>query len=317
MDIEEKNRCAKSAEQFIAQGRFEEAIRIYEDLIRQNPGEDSFVLQLAWAYKDSGRTDDAVRNFEILFDKELQRKLFTGFGFDELVRIFRENGRYDRLVEISERAVAVQPEDISLLTTLGDSYLKAERFHDAIRVFRRIITMEPDASAVLLRLGNALIACGDFEGARAEYEKAAQIDETAAPSYWGRLGMALMAAGQYQRAEEAFRKAVERVPADALYYCDLGDTLIYLGRIEEAEQAYCQAVSNRPYSAGDFYNRLGNTLARENQHEWAVRAFHLAIEKDPSNPFYYVHLSRSYASLGCEDLARRAYEKATTLGEAS
>lgn len=308
----DKERRVRTAEQLMDLGRFEEAIGIYKDIVSKNPGEDSFVVALAWAYMDSGQMDRAVECFEGLLEKEFRGRVFTGFAFDELVRIYRQQGRYDRLIEICERAVGVQQDDISLLTTLGDAYYKAEQFQKAIETFGKIVEMEPDATAVVLKLGNSRISVGDYDGAEEEFEKAVRADADGAPTYFGRLGMAYMEAGQCGRAERAFRRAIELAPDDPMYHCDLGDALVCLDQAEGAWSAYETAVSLRPESGAGFFNRLGNLLARRNEHGQAITAFHRAIEIDPRNTFYYLHLSRSYAALGEGELAAAAYEKATT-----
>lgn len=317
MDHGDKDMQFRLAEQLVKNGRYDEAILIYRELIDKNPGEDSFVLALAWAYVDRGSTDKALECFENLLEKEFRRNIFTGFAFDELVRIYRQQGRYGRLVEICEKAAALQKNDVSLLTTLGDAYFKSERFQDAIDVFKKVIAMEPDATAVILRLGSALIAAGDYDGAEGEFAKAAGTDTAEAHTYYGRLGMALMGANEFTRAERAFLKAIEASPANPMYRCDLGDALVRLEKLQEAWEAYEQAVSLRPESGAHFFNRLGNILARHGFHRQAVSAFLKAVERDAGNPFYYLHLARSYEALGEHELASSAFAKATTQGAGS
>src|SRR5690606_7567099 len=97
MDRGEKtDRYQALAEECMTAGRYEEAAIFYRKLIGLNPGEDSFLLILAWACHDAGRIDLAVDCFEQLYEKELRRKIFTGFAFDELVRIFKERADYGR-----------------------------------------------------------------------------------------------------------------------------------------------------------------------------------------------------------------------------
>jgi tetratricopeptide (TPR) repeat protein len=317
MDYGDKDMSFRLAEQLVKNGRYDEAIIIYKELIKHNPGEDSFVLALAWAYLDKGSTEKAVECFEGLLEKEFKRNVFTGFAFDELVRIYREQGRYNRLIEICEKAVSLQKNDVSLLTTLGDAYFKAERFQSAIETFKKVIAMEPDATAVILRLGNAQVAAGDYEGAEEEFERAARADTAEAHTYYGRLGMAFMGANECGRAERAFLKAIEISPANPMYYCDLGDALICLEKLQDAWDAYEKAVSLRPESGAHFFNRLGNMLARHEDHEQAVSAFKKAVEQDAGNPFYYLHLARSYEAMGEHELASSAFEKSTTRGAGS
>jgi len=89
MTHEEKtDRYQAMAEECMKAGRYGEAVIFYRKLIELNPGEDSFLVGLAWATRQR-QIDLAVDCFEKVFEKELQRKIFTGFAFDELVRILR------------------------------------------------------------------------------------------------------------------------------------------------------------------------------------------------------------------------------------
>jgi tetratricopeptide (TPR) repeat protein len=301
------------ADEFMRAKRYDDAILLYQKLVEMHPGEDSFLLSLAWAYHDGGRLDDAVLCFERLLSAELERKVFTGFAFDELVRIFKEAQDYGRLLDICKRAVAAQPDDIALLNDLGDAYLKAGKASESVWVFRKMAEMEPDASATYCSLGNALIQAGDFDGAEAAYRRAADIDPSEAGPFYNRLAHAYFNKGYDEQAERAFRKCLEFRNDDPIYHCALGDVLVKRGMIEDANGVYEKAVDLHRTSAGAYYNRLGNTLARGNHHSQAIEAFKKAIASDPGNPFYYVHLADSYAALGLSAAAEKTYRQAESL----
>ena len=293
--------------------RYDDAVILYRKLVDMHPGEDSFLLSLAWAYHDSGRLDEAVDCFERLLNRELQREVFTGFAFDELVRIFKEKGEYERLVGVCERVVAVQPDDIALLSDLGEAYLKAGRPSDAVKVFEKMIEMEPDASVTYCSLGNALIATGAFDGAEEVYRKAVEVDPSEAGSFYNRLANAYFNAGHAEMAERTFRKCLEFQFDEPMYHCGLGDVLVKQGKIDDAEGAYEKAAQLDHVSSSVYYNRFGNTLARGNFHLQAIEIFKKAIAVDPENPFYYIHLAESYAAIGLPDMAEKTYRKAESL----
>ena len=96
-----------------------------EEIHKEYPEEESVILMLSWAYYDSGNTEQAVKYLNLLLERELKRKVFTGFAFDELVRIYKQEKDFEKLVEICERAIAAQPEDVGLLTELGNAYLQS------------------------------------------------------------------------------------------------------------------------------------------------------------------------------------------------
>jgi len=302
------------ADQYASEGRYEEAIDLYRKLAAIHPENESIIMSLAWAYRDSGKVSDAIRCLEGLLEKELKRTTFTGFAFDELVRIYREERDYRRLVAICEKAVRVQPDDLSIMTTLGDAYLKAGNSKKAVETFATLTEMEPGAPALFCRLGDAHIAAGDYENGEDAYGKAIAVDPTDAHRFYGALGNALSREGQYQRAENALQQSRERRPDQPLVRCSLGDTLIKQGRLDEAWMAYEEAIRLDPPGAGRYYNRLGNILAGEDLHAPAVEAFEKAVSEDPRNPFYCLSLVKSCEAEGLHEKARTAYERARSLG---
>ncbi len=306
-------RMGKAAEGHLRRGEYLAAIDLYRKLIERHPGDDSFVLALAWSYHDGGFMDEAVGCFEKLLEKELQRKIFTGFAFDELVRIFKRDGHYDRLVMICERAIAAQPDDHALMGDLGEAYLKTGGIEKAVAVFRKMTNMEPEDGMAHCRLGNALVALESFEGAEAAYERAAAIEPTAAGAYYSRLSEVYRQAGHYDRAIHALDRCIRENAAEPAYHLLFGDIMIEKGDIAAGLTAYERAVKMRPDFKGAYYNRLGNTLVRFFQHEKAVTAFQKAITAEPDNPFYILYLAGAYTALGQEDLARQAMENAEAL----
>jgi tetratricopeptide (TPR) repeat protein len=294
---------------YMKEKRYPEAIAVYRQLIQMKPDMDSFVLCLAWALKDNGEVEEAVAQFEKLFQKELARRVFTGFAYDELVRLFREMKQHDRLVEVCERAVAVQKKDLALLYTLGDAYLRAGQLEKARPIFQGLLDEEPDSSQYHAAMGNALIAGGRFEEAEAHYRQAIENDFPGKKGvFLDRMGHACMRAGAFERAESAFLRAVEASGEEPIFRCDLGDALVKLGRVDDAFRSYGEAVRVNPAFEGTSYNRLGNTLMKENRAPEAVEAFRRAGAADPVNAFYKLSLADALNSCGRIDEAKNILE---------
>ncbi len=307
MDRNEKtDRYQALAEECMNAGRFDEAVIFYRKLIELNPGEDSFVLKLAWACHDAGRIDLATDCFEQLFAKELQREIFTGFAFDELVRIFKERSDFGSLVRLCERVVAAHPEDVSLLGDLGEAYLKAGRPADAVVIYEKMTALEPDASVFFCNLGHALVSNGDFERAEAACRRAAEIDPAEAASFYSRLAYVYRQEGQPARAERIYRRCLKDYDDGPLLHLSLGDVLIDQEKLAEGMASYDRAIARNQAEAGVYLNRLGNALARAGHHPEAVETFRRAISLEPGNAFYYLYLAESYRALGRHDQAEEA-----------
>lgn len=294
------------AEEYLRNGNFDAALALYERLAKTYPEDESIILALAWAHFDTGHIEAAIGCFEDLFEKESKRRIFTGFAYDELVRIYKTSRDYERLVRLCKRAVEVQPSDVLLLSELGNAYMGAGLPHQAASVFREILNKEPNDPAWCCSLGDALLAAGDEGSAEDAYNRAAELEPLDAGLFYSRFFNALIKAGLYQHAETAIRKCISIKPNDPSYYMRLGEVLILLNRLEESVAAFNQAaVTNRPAEA-IYYNRLGNLMAERGHYSIAVEAFRKAIETDGTNPFFYLHLADSYLALGLVDLAKEA-----------
>lgn len=281
------------ADRLASEKRFEEAIELYRKLIWEHPSNESLILSLAWAYRDWGKDEEAIVCFERLFEREIGRRVFTGFAFDELVRLFREKSLHDRLVSLCERVAKVQPEDPALFCTLGEAYLKAGKADQGIRVFRKLTEMEPESSVYFCLLGNAHALAGSPEKAEESVEKAAAIDPGESHVFFSRLGNLFAQRGDFERAVRLLRKAIVEKPDYPLYYCTLGDIRIRQGRIDEARKAYNLAVELDQGSEEGYLNRLGKSLLNGGYGEEAAAVFELLVSRNPAHPFYRQSLAEA------------------------
>jgi tetratricopeptide (TPR) repeat protein len=291
------------ADALIRMGRHAEAIPLYRKLAETFPEEESHLLALAWALYDSGNPEEAMDCFEGLFRKDLARKPFTGFAYDELVRIYREGKNRGALISVCERAAAARPDDVGLLKTLGDAYLAADRSADAIRVFETLTVLEPDAPENWCALGDARLAAGTPGSMEAAYVRAAELAPADAPTFYRRLADGLLRAGYPENAQAAIERCLSLNPDEPLYLMDLGNILIHRGKPDAAADAYSRSASLNPAAAGEAWYRLGNLLAKEHLHPQATEAFTKAVAAEPENVHFHLGLAASYAARGRADLA--------------
>jgi tetratricopeptide (TPR) repeat protein len=291
------------AQQLLKDGKHSEAIALYEAVHKTNPEEESVLLMLAWAHYDNGETSKALYYLEGIMERELKRKMFTGFAFDELVRIYKQEKKFDNLVEICRKAVTAQPNDVALLAELGSAYLYAGKPEEACLVFEKLIGMENDNPAFYCRLGEALFAADLTTKSREAYKQAAEIDPEDADRYYFQLANLFQNTGHNDEAREILNDCISVNPGKPLYYCALGDILVALGQIDEALEAYKTAIQYDHAGAGVYYNRLGNTLMKAKFFSLAIDAFKAAIEYDAAKP-YYTGLAAAYEAMGRTDVAR-------------
>lgn len=300
--IEEKKTKIDLVENLLKQNKYSDAIILLEELNKEFPEEESVILMLSWAYYDSGDTEQAVKYLNALLDRELKRKVFTGFAFDELVRIYKQKKDFLKLVKICERAIAAQPEDVGLLTELGNAYLQSGRAEEACAIYEKLIEMESDNPVFYCLWGESLFAAGLIKESEKAYLKAGEIDSEQSDCYYFKIAILFQQAQNHIEAEKLLNKCIAVNSSNPLYHCALGDSFVSMGKIQNAIEAYEKAVQYDNSRAASYYNRLGNSLMKAGSFPQAADAFQSAIKHEPVK-HYYLNLALAYRGMGLADQA--------------
>jgi stress-induced-phosphoprotein 1 len=96
----------------------------------------------------------------------------------------------------------------------GNDYFREKKFPEAIKEYEEAVKRAPNDAAIRNNLSAALTKIMDFNGAKAQVEKALELD----PKYtkaWGRKGDIEMAFKEYHKAMESYKKGLEIDPQNA------------------------------------------------------------------------------------------------------
>jgi tetratricopeptide (TPR) repeat protein len=257
---------------------------------------------LSLAYYDDGDTKQAEKYLNVLLERELKRKVFTGFAFDELVRIYKQEKDFVKLVEICEKVVFAQPEDVGLLTELGSAYLQSGKAKETCDIYERLISMESDNPVFYSLWGEALFAAGLIKESEKAFIKAGEFDSEQSDYYFFKNAFLFQQAQKHEDAERLLNKCISVNSSNPLYYCSLGDSFISMGKIQNALEAYDRAIQYDNSRAASYYNRLGNSLMKTGNFSQAVDAFQSAIKYEPVW-HYYSNLASAYRGMGLTEQA--------------
>jgi ribosomal protein S12 methylthiotransferase accessory factor len=90
----------------------------------------------------------------------------------------KEMERFDEAIDVLERAVRADPEDILNHNLLGFCYYKIKRHEEAVACFRRAVELDPRSAIDWASLGSNLRDLGRIDEAIEMYEKALSLDPT-------------------------------------------------------------------------------------------------------------------------------------------
>lgn len=187
--------------------RAQEAAPIFEQLLKEFPGERRFAVGLARCRFAQGEFD-ACRSLLELF---LERNPRHADARIILAATLVSLGDFERAATVlaeTEALVAVHPE---LAGALGETYARMKRWADAERLFKRAVETDPENARAMHGLGLAALAQERFEEAAGHCLDAVGLLHFF-PEAHHTLAVALTWMGDYQHAIASFRVVLSMQP---------------------------------------------------------------------------------------------------------
>ncbi|MGH9579870.1 MAG: tetratricopeptide repeat protein, partial [Terriglobales bacterium] len=161
-------------------------------------------------------------------DEKVEQENVKIRGLNELLNAARaamEAKNFDQAIALMTQATTMDPTKDLLWFHLGEAYLGAQQYDQAIEAYQKAVAIKP-AGSYYNNLGQALVKSGRTTEAASAYTLAAAADPAAAGQYYFNLGAILTNKGQLDQAIAAFDKAIAADPVRAEAYYWKGINLI-------------------------------------------------------------------------------------------
>ena len=208
-------------------GRLQDAIARYRDVLAKRPALTAASRHLAFAYWRSGNPAAAIATLEAA------RTAADDAGVQvQLGSYLVEAGRTGEALALLQRAAAVEP-DVETLNALGLAYARTDRTREALAAFQRALALEPDNGATLENIGAVHLDAGRLDLARGEFAHAVRSNPESAAAHAG-LAMASVRTGDRSAAIDEWKRAAALDPSNVDVLYDLGVQLARDDRMAEA-----------------------------------------------------------------------------------
>jgi len=183
--------------------------------------------------------------------------------YQELGDRFRDQGEFDKAIEMYKKALGVGSEDDQLYVDLALCYLELRDFEKTAEMFREAIKRNSRNDAAYAMLGEMV---EDSFLAQEMFEKAIEINPRNTRAYIT-LGEHYKGQGKYDQAIEIFKEAMEANPGDSKIYGGLALCYQAQRRYKLAEEYFEKAnkLRSRGYNpvTRSNYQRLKNILSQK------------------------------------------------------
>ncbi|MES2474370.1 MAG: CDP-glycerol glycerophosphotransferase family protein [Verrucomicrobiota bacterium] len=194
----------------------------------------------------------------------------------ELAAIYRIQGRAWLEDEALKNALALSPDDASLLFRLGQVSERMTRNEEAAEFYRRSAELDPQETKTSVKAGFMLESTGNSAAAQTFYDRAVASD-----SKWnsGRFGIGVLhaAAGHWRAAADAYSRDLAKHPGDAHLLYLLGTAHDRLNAWPEAIEHYRAAIA-LDGSNPEWHRRLGTLQEKLGNFQDAAASYRRLLE---------------------------------------
>jgi tetratricopeptide (TPR) repeat protein len=289
------------------QGQLDEAARLYQSVLAQQPGDPDALHLLGVVSLQKGDYRGAADQISQAIAGNPGKAAYHA----NLAEALRSLGQLDRAADCCRTALRLQPRSAETVNTLALVLLAQGRNEEAVAQFREAMCLKPDYGLACNNLGNALRLAGDLDGALTHFRRATEIDPQLAEAH-SNLGQLLLERHQPHEALAHLRTAVRLRPNLAEARNNLGNALRETGRLAEARQSYAEALRINPTLAMT-YNNMGQALQEENALDDALAWYQRAIEVEPGVARFHANLASLLAESDKYDEALTVYRRALEL----
>ncbi|MBT4496455.1 MAG: tetratricopeptide repeat protein [Gemmatimonadetes bacterium] len=295
-----------------SQGRYNGAMRAYQDAIRRGERSTQVYTLLGHVYQALGHRRENLLSAEASYRAALESDPDQPEVLFQLARVLVRLERPQEAMGLSQQALRLAPEDIGIRVEQSALWKKLGQRQSARGVLAQGLTLETDEVAVLhLELGRLLWEEGANDRALDQFQRALARDASLGYAY-RYMGSIYSRRGQLDKALEVYLRLEERWPDDAAVKVSIGILYSQQGDMAAAEKMFKEALALGG-SGGDAAVKLGGLYVHQRRYAEGIKAYKSGLERFPNNGELHASLGDVSRHLGMLSAALDAGREAVRL----
>ena len=291
------------------------------------------IFNLALEYEDLGEQAKFLETIKEALRLDPNNLVVVGkYGI-----ALRNNLKFAEAIEPLKRVSNAHPDEAGDLYLLGNTYLMAQEYDEAIKTLSRVLVLQPthadaqdrlrvanarkhlslklpqyknDAlenpqkASARINLADTYYALAMYAEAEVEYLKAVELE----PKDWRLHGKLCVTYSEWKKDEKGvacYQEAIKKDP-NHIYYFALGHLYERLGKPDEAIAAYKQSLEKKPDFTDALYQLAGVYVAKRELRN-AIDPLRKLLAEEPTHEYGNFTLGQVYAQLGDKNGAMQQY----------
>ena len=282
--------------------RYDEADRIYRQLLDKTPDDPDILASYGLAQVGRKKYDEATKTFQTLLGLHDTNEGVQTLAKTQLAFIDLQKGKFQQAIDASKPLFVFHdkpnPQPISIAL---DALRKQKRYADAVTLLQPLADKYPADPFVNARYIEMLSRAGDKDRARVAAASQSKLGVRNTIS----AAEAFIQAEQFDQAIGVVKDALRTKPDELDLQFELGAALERSGNKADAEQTFLNLLDKHPDHAGTM-NYLGYMWAEQGVHlDRAAEMLNKAVTQEPGNGAYLDSLGWAYFRQGKLELAEK------------
>lgn len=221
------------------EGKYEESIKIFDELIEKNPSFICTYNNLGCALIGLGRYEEAIGYFEII----LKRNHLDAVAWANKGNALSELSRYDEAIRCCDEALRIRNRYTLALNLKGIALAKQGHIEESFACLDAIFKKNPKLPSnapVWNDKGEICFEFKKYKNAVDCYERSIELDPSN-PIVWNNKGKTHYIMNQFREANECYNNAIQLDPLYEDAWFNKGKALEKLKIKDEAESAFMKA----------------------------------------------------------------------------
>lgn len=315
--MSDRNILLQRAKSAVVARDYVTAVRLYKNLIADDPYDRDLKIQLGHLYVKSGDDDNALGVFNGIIQSDPEN-ICVPENVDILIAIggiYRRQKKYDESIEILGQAQKAGGGNSKTQGTvsynLGFTYRQMGKLKEAIDCFEDVVAANPNDVLAFNHLGAIYALEKKHDKAIVAYQKGLKTDPNH-PVLLLNLAKSYEANKENQKALSAYEAALRSKPGWDEAIDGYSDLLMSSNRVKEADDILSNALKINPDDV-KMRTKMGHVYNRQSIYESAELQFKKALEIDDGYKSALTGMAFSQEKLGKNSEAVKTIQKAVEL----
>jgi tetratricopeptide (TPR) repeat protein len=295
-------------ESYVRSGKVSEAAPFLEKAQQIDPSSYDNGYDLSLVYLQTGRLKEARQLIQALLKRKNTAELHN-----LLAEVEEKDGKFVEAANEYEAAAHMDPSESNLFDW-GSELLLHRTLGPAVEVFQQASVRYPASQRMVVGLGMALYARGNYDDAVRSLLKAADLNPSEPNCYFFLSKAYDSSPSQADEVTQRFRRFAELQPSNAraLYYYAMS---LWKGKraqdpsldLHQIESLLTKSLALDPKLA-EAHLQLGNLYSDQNKYAEAIPEYKRALELNSDLADAYYRLGQAYVRTGEKDRAQEQFQ---------